>query len=58
MNYLFILSGLKSRLNKLYFINEAQIQLKSFSRPKRSFKISHSHSTRATFEMPHKFQKN
>jgi hypothetical protein len=55
MNFNFFLSGLKSRLSKLYFINKAQIQQRSLSRPKWSLKISPSHSIRATFEMPHYF---
>jgi hypothetical protein len=55
MNFLIFLSGLKSRLSKLYFVIEAQIQQRSLSRPKWDLKISHSHSTRATFEMPHNF---
>jgi hypothetical protein len=57
MNLKIKLSGLKSRLDKLYFFNEAHIQQRSLSWPKWSLKISLSHSTRTTFEMPHKFQK-
>ena len=34
-----------------------KLQQRSLSRPKWSLKISHSQSTGATFEMPHKFLK-